>query len=316
MSARIAIIMPCYNCAAHLATSIGSVLAQTHTDWELIVVDDGSTDTSAAQFATLDDPRIQLICQANAGVSAARNRALQAANSELVAFLDADDTWAPTFLEAMLKALNAQPAAVLAYCGWQNIGLPGGCGAPFVPPDYETPHKLETLLGGCRWPIHATLTRRAAIIAAGGFNPRYSHAEDFALWLQIATQTPIVRVADVLAYYHFHGAAQASANHARAALQFWQAQHDYIACHPDVIQQLGHATLARLTHGTLLQRAYARYWAHDLPAARSLFRHVMRHAYGRVNDWKYMLPALLPLRWHQTLLRLSFNDKNKFTLKK
>ncbi|MDP2025292.1 glycosyltransferase [Sulfuriferula sp.] len=316
MTARIAIIMPCYNCAAHLATSIGSVLAQTYTDWELIVVDDGSTDTSAAQVATLDDPRIQLIRQANAGVSAARNRALQAANSELVAFLDADDIWAPTFLEAMLKALDAQPAAALAYCGWQNIGLPGGRSAPFVPPDYETPHKLETLLGGCRWPIHATLTRHAAITAAGGFNPRYSHAEDFALWLQIATQTPIVRVADVLAYYHFHGGAQASANHARAALQLWQAQHDYIAAHPALAQRLGRDTLARLTHGAVLERAYVSYWTRDLVTARSLFRHVMRHGYGNARDWKYMLPALLPLRWHQTLLCLSFNDKNKLPLKK
>lgn len=311
MSARIAIIMPCYNCAAHLATSIGSVLAQTFSDWELIFVDDGSTDTSATQIAAFNDPRIRLIRQANAGVSAARNRALQAASSELIAFLDADDTWAPAFLQAMLTALDAQPAAVLAYCGWQNIGLPGGRGAPFVPPDYETPDKLETLLGGCRWPIHATLTRRAVITAAGGFNPRYSHAEDFALWLQIATQAPIVRVAEVLAYYHFHGGTQASANHARAALQLWQAQHDYIVAHPALAQRLGRDTLARLTHGTLLERAYVSYWARDLTTARSLFRHVMRHRYGTARDWKYMLPALLPLRWHQALLRLPTPQKRQ-----
>lgn len=311
MTARIAIVMPCYNCAAHLSTSIGSVLAQTCLDWELIVVDDGSTDTSAAQVTHYNDPRIQLIRQANAGVSAARNCALQAARSELVTFLDADDTWAPTFLEQMLRALDAQPQAVLAYCGWQNIGLPGGQGAPFVPPDYETPDKLEKLLGNCRWPIHATLTRRTAITAAGGFNPRYSHAEDFALWLQIATQAPIVRVADVLAYYHFHGASQASANHARAALQLWQAQHDYLATHPAMAQRLGRDTLARLTHGAVLERAYVSYWARDLTTARSLFRHVMRHGYGSLRDWKYMLPALLPLRWHQALLRLTAAHKKQ-----
>jgi glycosyltransferase involved in cell wall biosynthesis len=312
----VSIIMPCYNCAAYLSTSIGSVLAQTYNDWELIVVDDGSTDTIAAQVAAIDDPRIRLIRQANAGVSAARNRALHAASSALIGFLDADDTWAPTFLEQMLTALDAHPTAVLAYCGWQNIGLPGRRGAPFVPPDYETPHKLETLLGGCRWPIHATLTRRTAITAAGGFNPRYSHAEDFALWLQIATQAPIVRVAEVLAYYHFHGGAQASANHARAALQLWQAQHDYIAAHPTLAQRLGRDTLARLTHGAVLERAYVSYWARDLTTARSLFRHAMRHGYGSLRDWKYMLPALLPLRWHQAALRLPFNNKNKLPVKK
>ena len=311
MTTRIAIIMPCYNCAAHLTSSITSVIAQTYTDWELIVVDDGSTDTGTAQIAALNDSRIRLIRQANAGVSAARNRALQVADSELVAFLDADDTWAPTFLESMLKAMDAHSAAVLAYCGWQNIGLPGGRGEPFIPPDYETPHKLEKLLGGCRWPIHATLTRRVAITAAGGFNPRYSHAEDFALWLQIACHAPIVRVANVLAFYHFHGVAQASANHARAALQLWQAQRNYIAGHPDEIRQLKRTTLAQLTNGTLLERAYASYWARDLGTARTLFRHIMRQGYGNARDWKYMLPALLPLGWHQALLRISFNIKKQ-----
>ena len=311
MTARVAIVMPCYNCAMHLATSITSVMAQTYTDWKLIVVDDGSTDTSASQIAALDDPRIQLIRQANEGVSAARNRALQAADSELVAFLDADDTWAPTFLESMLNALDSKPSAVLAYCGWQNIGLPGGRGEPFIPPDYETPHKLEKLLGGCRWPIHAALTRRTAIATAGGFNPRYSHAEDFALWLQIASHAPIVRVSDVLAFYHFHGMAQASANRARAALQLWQAQQDYIAEHPAEMQQLKRTTQAQLTHGTLLDRAYASYWARDLGTARTLFRHVMRHGYGSARDWKYMLPSLLPLGCHQALLRMSFNIKKQ-----
>lgn len=314
MSARIAIVMPCYNCAAHLSASIGSVRAQTYPDWELIVVDDGSTDTSAAQVAAINDPRIRLIRQANAGVSAARNRALNETSSTFVAFLDADDTWTPTFLEKMLSALEAYPAAILAYCGWQNVGLPGGRGAPFVPPDYETPLKLEKLLGGCRWPIHATLTRRAAIAAAGGFNPRYSHAEDFALWLQIASVAPIIQVADVLAFYHFHGAAQASANRAHAALQLWQAQRDYIARHPHVVQQLGRPALARLTHGTLLERGYVSYWARDLATARSLFRRVMRHGYGGLRDWKYMLPALLPLRWQQALLRLTDHHQKKIPL--
>lgn len=311
MEPAVSIVMPCYNCAAHLSVSIGSVRAQTFRDWELIVVDDGSTDSSAAQVAAIHDPRIRLIRQANAGVSAARNRALREANSELIAFLDADDTWAPAFLEKMLSALEASPSAALVYCGWQNIGLPGGRGEPFVPPDYETPLKLEKLLGGCRWPIHATLTRRAAIKAVGGFNARYSHAEDFALWLQIAGGARIARVAEVLAFYHFHGAAQASANHARAALQLWQAQRDYIAQYPDVTDALGRATLARLTHGVLLERAYVSYWARDLPTARSLFRRVMRHGYGGLHDWKYMLPALLPLGWHQALLRLTDHDPKK-----
>ena len=302
MKPRISIVMPCYNCATHLSASIGSVLAQTAADWELIVVDDGSTDASAAIVAAIDDPRIRLIRQANAGVSAARNRALGEAGCEYIAFLDADDTWAPTFLEKMATVLDAQAHAVLVYCGWQNLGLPGGRGAPFVPPDYETLAKLETLFCGCRWPIHAALTRRAAIVAAGGFNPRYTNAEDYALWLQIATVAPIARVAEVLAFYHFHSGTQASANLARAALQFFEAQQSFLCAHPGFTHKLGWAMRRHLTYGALLKSGYECYWKRDLPAARIIFRHVMLAGYGSLRDWKYMLPALLPLAWHQRMV--------------
>ncbi|MHB1247087.1 MAG: glycosyltransferase family 2 protein [Sulfuriferula sp.] len=301
---QVSIVMPCYNCAAHVESSIASVLAQDFNDWELIVVDDGSTDHSATLIAAIHDSRIQVLHQTNAGVSATRNRALAEATGELVAFLDADDTWKPNFLTRMVTALDSHPDAILAYCGWQNLGLPGGRGEPFIPPDYETPAKLEMLLINCRWPIHAALTRRVAIIDAGGFDNRYANAEDYALWLKVATLAPIIRVAEVLAIYHFHGAAQASANHTQAALQLWQAQREYLSSHPHEGRQLGTDKIRRITHGELLQRGYARYWARDLAAARNIFKTVMWHGHGTLRDWKYMLPALLPYTWHLALIQL------------
>lgn len=182
--------------------------------------------------------------------------------------------------------------------------MPGPRGEPFIPPDYETPAKLEALLGGCRWPIHAALTQRAAIMAAGGFNPHYANAEDYALWLQVATVAPIARVGEVLAFYHFHGAAQASANHARAALQLWQAQREFLASHPQNVSQIGRDQAATLSHGTLMQHGFERYWARDLEGAQHIFRTVMRYGYGAPRKWLYMLPSWLPLSWHQTMLQL------------
>jgi glycosyltransferase involved in cell wall biosynthesis len=182
----VSIIMPCFNGAAHLPTSVGSVLKQTFEDWELIVVDDGSTDNSFEWLASQTDPRVVVVCQSNQGVSAARNSGLGMARAEYVAFLDADDTWAPTFLEKMVTALQSQPRVVLAYCGWQNVGLSGGRGQPFIPPDYETPDKREKLFAGCRWPIHATLTCRDAVMASSGFDTTLRNAEDYAMWLRIA----------------------------------------------------------------------------------------------------------------------------------
>lgn len=300
----VSIVMPCFNGAAHLPTSVGSVLQQTFADWELIVVDDGSTDGSFDWLQAQADPRLVLIRQTNQGVSAARNAGFARARGDYVAFLDADDTWAPTFLEEMLFALQSQPQAVLAYCGWQNLGLSGGRGQPFVPPDYETAQKRETLFAGCRWPVHAALSRRKAVLAAGGFNPALKNAEDYALWLEVAGSAPIVRVPEVLAFYHFHGGEQASSNHARAALQLLHAQQQYLARHPDFASLLGRSRTREVLFGGLLRAGFDCYWRRDLPAARAIFRRVMSAGFGKPANWIYMLPALLPESAHRALLAL------------
>jgi glycosyltransferase involved in cell wall biosynthesis len=311
MAPVVSIIMPCYNAAAHLPASIGSVLAQTFADWELIAVDDGSSDTTPEWLHAQSDPRIRVHSQRNQGVSAARNTGLSKASGVYVAFLDADDTWDARFLEKMLAMLKAHPSAVLAYCGWQNVGLPGGRGEPFVPPDYETPAKAETLFAGCRWPIHAALVRREAVLAAGGFDPALKNAEDYALWLRVATSAPIVRVPVVLAFYHFHGGTQASSNRARAALHHLHAQQRYLAHHPDFHAALGKIRARTLILGELLRRGYGCYWKHDLPAARVIFRAVMKRGYGTFRDWKYMLPAWLPESWHRWLIGLRSGGTHK-----
>lgn len=301
---HVSIIMPCYNAAAHLARSVGSVQAQTFGDWELVAIDDGSADDTAARLAAMaaGDPRIRVYTQANGGVSRARNRGLGEARGRCIAFLDADDDWSPYFLARMTAALQAQPDAVLAYCGWQNIGLSGGRGQPFVPPDYETAGKRETLFAGCRWPIHATLTRREAVTAAGGFDTALKNAEDYAMWLRIAGRAPITRVAEVLAFYHFHSDTQASSAHARAALDFADAQLDYLADHPDFPATLGTDRVRQMVFGTLLTRGNECFWKRNLKDARLIFRRVMAARYGRATDWLRMLPALLPERAYCRLI--------------
>lgn len=299
----VSIVMPCHNAEAHLPESVGSVLAQTFGSWELIAIDDGSCDGTLAWLQAQTDPRIQARTQPNRGASAARNVGLAAARGRYLAFLDADDRWAPDFLEKMLAALDARPDAVLAYCGWQRTGLEGDRGLPFVPPDYENAAKAETLFSGCRWPIHAALVRREAVLAAGGFDPALKNAEDYALWLRVATAALIMRVPEVLAFYHFHGGAQASSNRDRAALHHLQAQQRYLAEHPDFVAALGGRKARRLMLAELLDRGYACYWQGDLAAARQIFRVTMRHGHGTLADWRRMLPAWLPESWHKALLR-------------
>lgn len=295
----ISIIMPCYNAAAHLPLSVGSVLAQTFSDWELIAVDDGSADGTLERLKAHTDPRIHVIHQANQGVSAARNTGLALAKGDYVAFLDSDDTWDARFLEKTHTALVSDPSAVLAYCGWQNLGLSGGRGEPFIPPDYETPDKAAALLEGCRWPIHACLTRRTAIVAAGGFNAQLAIAEDLLLWLECSAQGKLIRVPEVLAQYHHHGGEQATHNRALAAIDTFRARQFFLQRHPDLAARLGENLVEQLTWGRLIKDGNVLHWQGNIESARPVFRKALLAGKGTFSDKLRMLPSLLPINIHR-----------------
>lgn len=300
----ISVVMPCFNAEKYIPAGTASVFGQRYPNLELIAVNDGSTDNTLALLQAIPDQRLKIINQANTGVCEARNQGILAAKGDLIAFLDADDTWHPDCLTKLYQALAEAPSAALAYCGWQNIGLPGGQGLPYVPPDLEAGDKLTALFTNCCWPIHACLCQREAIISAGLFDKRLVTSEDYLLWLKIASRHKIVRVPEVLAFYHFHGGAQATGNKAKTALNHWQAQQLFIEENPDTAQQLGLEQCRRIMRHELLQRGMECYWKRDLTAARAIFRKVMRQGYGSLKDWKLMLPALLPYSVHRQLISL------------
>ncbi len=310
MNPAVSIIMPCYNAASHLSQSVGSVLAQTRADWELVIVDDGSSDASWQELQRLAaaDPRIRVFHQTNAGAAAARNHGLLQARGAYTAFLDADDTWHPEFLEVTSAALDGAPDAGIAYCGWQNLGLGGGRDEPFIPPDYENEDKVKALLERCRWPIHAALVRTRLVIDSGRFDETLSSCMDYDLWLRIGSIQRLLRVPRVMAYYHHHGGEQITRDRARIAINQWRAKRKYLRAHPEALSELDKKRSRDLTDGELLRRGYASYWKRDLPAARKIFRTVMQQGHGSLKDWVHMLPALLPESWHRRLIRLRDRD--------
>jgi glycosyltransferase involved in cell wall biosynthesis len=297
----ISVVIPCYNGRKYLAEAIDSALHQTHANKEVIVVDDGSTDDSAEIMAGYHG-RIQVVQQKNQGLPAARNAGIRVSKGDLIAFLDADDWWAPTFLEKTAHALSSN-SAVMAYSGWQNIGAPPPFHEPHIPEDYEQalPSKAIRLFRSTGWPVHAALTRRDAIFTAGLFNTKLDSCEDFDLWLRIALNQPIVRVPEVLAYYRFHP-GQMTRNEAKNALMHYQVQQDFLCNHGDQLK-LAYPNIRALMTGELLKRGYRAYWSRNLTDARRIFRRVMLDRYGSLNDWKYMLPAWLPEALHQWLIR-------------
>jgi teichuronic acid biosynthesis glycosyltransferase TuaG len=122
----VSIILPVYNGERFIAAAIESVRQQSLADWELLIVDDGSTDGTAALVqAQAADPRLTIIQQPNQGPAPARNRAIARATAPYVAFLDADDVWFPGYLEAVTTTLASHPEAVLAFTGWQHIDVAG-----------------------------------------------------------------------------------------------------------------------------------------------------------------------------------------------
>lgn len=303
---KVSVIMPVYNAASSVVASIKSVLDQTLYDLELIVIDDGSSDNSCQLIERVNDLRIKLFRQPNQGVSSARNHGLQEATSEFIAFLDADDTWEPIFLEEMIAPLNQFPDVVLSYCGWQNVGLVGGRGESFIPPDFEVMAKSEMLLKGCRWPIHAALTRRMAIEKNGGFSENYTFAEDYLLWLQIALAAPIFRVPKVLSFYHFHN-GQATQNKFQVAINARLAKLEFLGQNPILKERLGKELVIQLTDGELLNSGYEAYWRDDLVTARPIFRVVMKSGFGGIRDWSRMLLSFLPFPFHSRLIDLIRN---------
>jgi len=302
MGERISVIMPCYNAASFLERGVGTVLSQTWEDVELIIIDDGSTDGTGLMLDKMRDSRIKIVKQANRGVAAARNAGLLEATGKFVAFLDVDDTWRVDALEKLVQPLLRTEDVAIAYCGWQNVGLCDGRGEPYVPPEYEDENKLACLIRACPWPIHAALARRETVVAVGGFPVGVKHAEDYALWLRIACFAPIVRVPEVLAYYHFHGVGQASENKAAAALAHWNIQQEFLRHHGEIVASLGKSKIRELTDGYLLERGFDCYWRRDLVAARKIFRAVLGKGRFQLKNLKYLLPALLPLYIHRYLI--------------
>lgn len=182
---RISVIIPAYNQARYLPMAIQSVLAQTYRDFEIIVVDDGSTDDTsvvAKGFGTI----VRYVRQENRGLAGARNTGIRLARGQFLAPLDSDDEWVPTALERLVELATLNPGAAVYHGGWRYIDeqgreLPQAPHLMVVPPDQA----YRTMVRGNYLAVGTVLMRREIVVEAGAFDESLRRVEDWNLWLRL-----------------------------------------------------------------------------------------------------------------------------------
>lgn len=302
----ITVIMPCFNAEPYLEEAVHSVMDQSYPKVELILIDDGSTDRSVdiiKQLVEAHPGRITFLTQKNRGPYPARNLGMEHARGEFIGFLDADDWWAKDCLEKLHAALVSSNA-VLAYCGWQNVGAADRSNDPHIPPDYEQGDKAEQFLrAAAPWPIHAALTHRNALHKVGGFDTHWRTCMDYDLWLRIGVANRIVLVPEVMAFYRHKVSGQITSKQWVQAENTRQVKKKFVASHPALVAHLGPEKLKQLIDGAFLQRGYQAYWRRDLVTAWHVFRTALLTGSWQFSDLKYILPALLPERLYVSLVQ-------------
>ena len=201
------VVIPLYNKGASIQNTLQSVFAQHFDNYEVIVVDDGSTDDSVEKANALDDSRIFIHQQENQGVSKARNVGVERSKGDYIAFLDADDLWHPNHLEALVDSINAFPNAIL-YCNNYQVRLAENfirkavfnlpdSGSPFVVDNYFEASTTDSLA----W-TSAVAVSKKDFEAIGGFNPRFKNTEDLDLWIRLALAGTVVFNPETTLTYH------------------------------------------------------------------------------------------------------------------
>ncbi len=202
MKPKVSVIMPLYNKAPYVRKAVESVVHQSFKDWELIVVDDGSTDGSDDVAKQYLDERCRLYKQDNQGVSMARNRGVALSEGELLAFLDADDWWDESFLEEMVHFAEENPDAGLWACNYWYEKR----GKTRVAVEQESGYfdYAESYLRNEAMPVWtgAVLMQRDVFDESGGFRVGIRIGEDFLLWSSVAMRYRFAFLNKVLAYYN------------------------------------------------------------------------------------------------------------------
>ncbi len=198
---KVSVVIPAYNAMTYLPETVESVLRQTFTDFEVLIVNDGSSDHIVQWVSELEDPRVKFISQENQGVSMARNTGIVQAQGEYIAFLDADDLWEPTKLEKQVRCLDEKQTVGLVYTWTLLVDKENNPTGRIFASHIEgnVGHKLlenDPISSGS-----SPMVRRSCFDSVGLFDRNLAYAPDLDMWVRIAMRYPIAVVKEPLLRY-------------------------------------------------------------------------------------------------------------------
>jgi glycosyltransferase involved in cell wall biosynthesis len=217
-TSSVSVVIPTYNHQDLIVATLESVFAQSYTDFEVVVVNDGSPDDTAGVLRPfVEAGRIRYVEQENGGQGAARNRGIREARGEFVALLDDDDLWPPDKLEWQVAALRERPEAVLVY-GPHALLQPDGSVAPAPPKDHPSGRVHHEFRKGC-WLLSPgqALIRASSLREVGGFDPAIWGSDDWDLYIRLSRLGEFVYRDRVSLHYRMHATNASHSNAVRHA---------------------------------------------------------------------------------------------------
>ncbi len=204
MSVKISVILSVYNGEQYIKEAIDSILEQSYTDFECIVIDDGSTDSTPAIITRIKDPRIvYLTNEKNIGLVQSLNKGLRVAKGELIARMDADDISLPDRFEKQVGFLDTHPEVGVLGTAMRQIDSSGRTLSVLVVPERH-PEILWRMFFGLAVVHASVMMRREVVLKVGGYNNNYQHIEDTELWSRLIHMTRFTNLSEILYQRHLH----------------------------------------------------------------------------------------------------------------
>jgi glycosyltransferase involved in cell wall biosynthesis len=301
---RVSVVIPTFNRASLLREALDSVFAQTFTDYEVIVVDDGSTD-GTPQMIERYNGRLRYIWQENRGPAEARNRGIAEARGEWIAFLDSDDMWHADKLARCMEYAGREPETAIVFHPMVEIDDAGNR-VRGRSKRARAGRIVDDLFGHCFVHTPTVVVRRRVLDEVGGFDGSLTVCEDYQLWLRVATRFPFHMVSEPLAFRRLHQKRLSKSamyrNMAQRA-EMLERFHDQLGGRTSLEPKRATRRLARVFRSA----GKANLRAHRYADAYTLFRRSLRYAPLALKTRVYL--------WCAAMRRNSVMDRSSAVLK-